>query len=177
MRSLFCNSFSALKRPKALAQTAMLTALGVVLSAYATIRITADFQVSFGYLASGMIAALFGPWVNAIAGVVTDLISYFLYVDGPYFFWFALNPVVSGIIFSLFFYQKEVTLPKALAAKLIDTIFVEIGLTSLWLVLLYGNSGWPWFAMRAVWKLVACCIQAPVLYLVLNTMKKIKLIG
>ena len=66
--NLFQQSAKELKNPKSLVTTAMLIAIGVVLSAYATIRFTPDFQVSFGFLASGMIAQLFGPVVNAMAG-------------------------------------------------------------------------------------------------------------
>lgn len=171
---LFSQSAKELKHPKCLVTTAMLIAVGVVLSAYATIRFTPDFQISFGYLASGMIAQLFGPVVNAAAGFVTDIVSYLLYTDGPYCFWFALNPMVSGVIFSFFFYEKKVTLPKAIGAKLIDTLVVEIGMTTIWLILLYGSGGWMWFFVRGICKLAACVIQAPVLYLVMKTVEKIK---
>ncbi|MBE7043374.1 MAG: folate family ECF transporter S component [Ruminococcaceae bacterium] len=172
--NLFQKSAKELKNPKCLVTTAMLIAIGVVLSAYATIRFPPDFQVSFGFLASGMIAQLFGPVVNAVAGFITDIVSYLLYTDGPYCFWFALNPIVSGIIFSFFFYGKKVTLPKAIGAKLIDTLVVEIGMTTVWLIVLYGANGWAWFFIRAIGKLVACIIQAPVLYLVMKTVEKVK---
>lgn len=172
--SMFRESAKELKQAKSVVTTAMLIAVGIVLSAYATIRITPDFQVSFGFLSSGMIAQLFGPVVNLIAGFVTDVVSYLLYTDGPYCFWFALNPMVSGLIFALFFYRKKVTLPKAIAAKLVDTLVVEIGMTTLWLILLYGAKGWLWFFIRAGWKLAACVVQAPVLYLVMKTTEKIK---
>lgn len=172
--SMFRESAKELKQAKSVVTTAMLVAVGIVLSAYATIRITPDFQVSFGFLSSGMIAQLFGPVVNLIAGFVTDVVSYLLYTDGPYCFWFALNPMVSGLIFSLFFYRKKVTLPKAIAAKLVDTLVVEVGMTTLWLILLYGAKGWLWFFIRAGWKLAACVVQAPVLYLVMKTTEKIK---
>ncbi len=172
--NLFQQSAKELKSPKCLVTTAMLIAVGVVLSAYATLRFTPDFQVSFGFLASGMIAQLFGPVVNAVAGFVTDIVSYLLYTDGPYCFWFALNPMVSGVIFSFFFYGKKVTLPKAIGAKVMDTFVVEIGMTTIWLILLYGSNGWLWFFIRALLKLAACVIQAPVLYLVMKTVEKMK---
>ncbi len=172
--NLFRQSAKELKNPKSLVTTAMLIAVGVVLSAYATIRFTADFQVSFGFLASGMIAQLFGPVVNAAAGFVTDITSYILYTDGPYCFWFALNPMVSGVIFACFFYGKKVTLLKAICAKVIDTVVVEIGMTTLWLILLYGSNGWMWFFIRALLKFAACVIQAPVLYVVMKTVEKVK---
>lgn len=174
MMNLFSRSVKELKKVRSLVTTAMLVALGVVLSAYATIRISADFQVSFGFLSSGIIAGLFGPVVNAVAGVVTDIVSYLLYTDGPYCFWFALNPVVSGLIFSFFFYGKKVTLLKSFLAKLMDTLVVEIGLTTLWLIMLYGSKGWIWFFIRAAWKLVAWAVQAPVLYFVMKTVRKVK---
>ncbi len=170
----FRQSAKELKNPKCLVTTAMLIAVGVVLSAYATLRFTPDFQVSFGYLASGMIAQLFGPVVNAVAGFVTDIVSYLLYTDGPYCFWFALNPIVSGVIFSFFFYRKKVTLAKAICAKVIDTAVVEIGMTTVWLILLYGSNGWLWFFIRGLLKFAACVIQAPVLYFVMKAVEKVK---
>ena len=172
--TMFRQSVRELKNSKSLVTAAMLVAVGVVLYAYATIRVTQEFQVSFGYLASGMIAMLFGPVVNAAAGLVTDIVSYVLYTDGPYCFWFSLNPMMSGLIFAFFFYGKKVTLPKAIGAKLLDTLVVEIGMTSLWLVMLYGAKGWMWFAVRAGWKLAAFVVQAPVLYIVLKTVEKAK---
>ncbi len=170
----FRQSVKELKNPKSVVTTAMLVAVGVVLSAYATLRFTPDFQVSFGFLASAMIAQLFGPVVNAAAGFVTDVVSYLLYTDGPYCFWFALNPIISGVIFSFFFYGKQVTLLKAVLAKVIDTAVVEIGMTTVWLILLYGSNGWMWFFIRALLKFAACVIQAPVLYFVMKTVDKIK---
>lgn len=163
-----------MKQPGNLVTAAMLTAVGVVLSAYATVRILPDFQVSFGFLSSALIAQMFGPIPNIMAGVVTDMISYLLFTDGPYCFWFALNPVVSGFIFSFFFYRKRVTVPRAVLAKVTDTLVVEIGMTTLWLILIYGSNGWVWFLARAVGKLAACLIQTPVLYLVAKTTETIK---
>lgn len=171
---LFRQSAKGMKQPRNLVTVAMLTAVGIVLSAYATVRILPDFQVSFGFLSSALIAQLFGPIPNIMAGVVTDVLSYLLFTDGPYCFWFALNPVISGFIFSFFFYRKSVTVSRAVLAKVTDTLVVEIGMTTFWLMLLYGSNGWAWFLARAAGKLAACLLQIPVLYLVTKTTETIK---
>ena len=90
------QSSRELKRTKGLVQAAMLLALQVFLSLYATVIISPTIRVSFNYLASVATAMLFGPFVAMINGGLADLIQFAIRPSGPYIFGLTLNAMLSG---------------------------------------------------------------------------------
>ena len=59
---------------------------------------------------------------------------------GPYFPGFTISGAVSGVIFGVFFFKKNLTWLRILVAETVHTVVVGIFLNTYWLMLLYGNK-------------------------------------
>lgn len=170
---MFRQSAEKLKQPRTLVTTALLMAVGILLST-SSIRISPTLEISLEYLATAAISLLFGPVVNGIAAVATDIISTVLAPNGSFFFWFALNPVVSGIVFSTFFYHKKITWWRVILAKLLDTLLVNMFMTPLWLSLLYGEKSFLFLVSERILKNAITFVpQVVILYAVMKVIQKI----
>ena len=63
---------------------------------------------------------------------------------GPYFPGFTVSGAVSGIIYGLLLYQKDIakiSIKRILIAVVINTVIVNMLLNSLWLNIMYGKGG------------------------------------
>jgi drug/metabolite transporter (DMT)-like permease len=67
-------------------------------------------------------------------------------------------------IFACFFYRRRVTLPRAIAAWLLNLGVVLLGMNSLWLMLMYGQGAGEVFAFARV---VNNLVQSPAHILIL----------
>mgnify|MGYP001176403946 CR=1 FL=1 len=170
---MFRLSLKELKNVRSMVTIALLMALSIVLSTY-TIRLGPMLEISFNYVAVSAISMLFGPVVNAVTAVISDVISSVVAPNGAFFFWFALNPVVSGIIFSAFFYHRKITLPKVIIAKLIDTLLVNMLMTPFWLYLMYGPGSLALTPERMLKNLVSFVPEFFIMFAVLKVVEQIK---
>ena len=71
----FRDSFHELKDVKALATTAMLLAIAVVLGFY-TLQVTDFIKIGFAFIADEMTGMMFGPVVGGLMGAAADNIWY-----------------------------------------------------------------------------------------------------
>ena len=69
----FKTSMKEGRRAQALVGVALFTALDVILSSYASIRIIPNvLTISFASVAVAASGFFFGPWLNMLAGIITD---------------------------------------------------------------------------------------------------------
>ncbi len=131
----FSESAKELKRTKSLVATAMLIALYLVLEwfSYAITPILPTYlRISFSFLAIGLIGSLYGPVTGGISGVVADLLACLLYPRGAWFPGFTFTALITGMIFGLGFYRKELTLLRVFLTRLCVVLFCNIGLNTIW---------------------------------------------
>ena len=113
----FKKSAAELKSIRCLCVTAILIALDLVLKGV-TINISKDLKITFAYLALASIGMLYGPTVSFLAGVVTDVIGFFLFPMGG-----AFNPIFTFIeafgamIYGVFLYNIKFSDSKTLDGK------------------------------------------------------------
>lgn len=167
---LFKESRKELKKVSSLVGTSLLTALNIVVGSI-SIKITPMIKIGFSSVIAGVCGMYYGPIATGLAGVIADNLKFMLFPDGPYFPGFTLNEFVVGIIYGSFFYKKEITLPRVMIARALVTIIVNLGLTSLWLNILYQN---PIFTtVRLLKNVIMYPIDVAILYFVLKTAKRI----
>lgn len=118
----------------------MMAAIAVILGYVATIRIGQYIRIGFSGLPNQVVDYLFGPAIGAIFGAALDVIKWFLQPSGDFFPGFTISAALGGIIYGFAFYKKSVSLPRVFVAQLIVKIFVNIGLNSLWLKMLYDQA-------------------------------------
>lgn len=118
----------------------MMAAIAVILGYVATIRLGQYIRIGFSGLPNQVVDYLFGPAIGAIFGAALDIIKWFLQPTGDFFPGFTISAALGGIIYGYAFYKKNVTVKRVLIAQLIVKIFVNIGLNSLWLKMLYDQA-------------------------------------
>lgn len=165
-RDGFAASARNLKDIRVQAAVAMLLALNVALSYFGSFYITQDLKVSTSFLALSTTGFLFGPIPAALSGAMTDVVQYVLRPAGPYFPGYTISGFLGGLIYGMLLYRRErralmIGIPASRAAI---NLFVNIGLNTLWLHILYGT---PYFALlpaRAVKNAALLPVEVALMY-------------
>ncbi len=127
-----------LKDVHVLTTTALLVAIATVLG-FLKVPITELVELRFAFLPIAVSGMMFGPAIGGIVGVLSDILGYLVRPTGAFFPGFTISTCVSGIIFALFFYKKELTVRRIIAAEVVETIIVSLVLNSINLSILYGT--------------------------------------
>lgn len=154
---MYRESAKELKSVRTLSMGAMLTAITVILGFFAIV--IGDFvKIQFYFLTVGISGMLFGPVVSGIIGGLGDILSFIVKPTGTFFPGFTLNAIISGVIYGMFMYKKPVSFWRIFAAKLTITVIVEMGLSTYWLTILYGQGFWAILATR----IIKCVVMLPI---------------
>lgn len=127
------------RRISSMTGAAMLAALAVVLDRF-TWQVGSMLEIGVSFLAVGVSGFLYGPWLAGLAGVVIDILGYFLRPNGDFFFGFVLNEFLLGFIYGCWLYRRRVTLARTFGACLTAVLVLNLCLTPLWLHIMYGNA-------------------------------------
>ncbi len=158
-------------RPRQITFWALLVALAVVLTRFASVRIAIGgvegIRLGFGALPIIMAGVYFGPLAGGVVGAVADVVGFFLSPMGAYMPHFTLTSALTGAIPGLVRYRNE-----GEGTALFELfIFIGIGqaLTSVLLVPYFLQTlfGVP-MAVTLFPRLVAQVIQIPVYSLFLH---------
>ena len=163
LRQLFRDSFHELKDVKALAVTAMLLAIAVVLGFY-SLQVTDFIKLSFAFIADEMTGMLFGPVVGGLMGGASDLVKYLVRPTGPFFPGFTISGAASGVIYGMVLYKRPLTIRRVALANGLVMILVNICLNTYWLTLLYGNAFLAILPARAIKQAVMFPIYVALFY-------------
>ena len=125
--------------PGHLVITGFMIALVVVLSKLVSINIS-FLRIGFGFLPIAILAILYGPVWAAVGYAIADVIGGFLFPTGPFFPGFTLSAFLTGLIFGLVLYKKEITLLRALAASALVALLVNLLLNTYWLTFILGKG-------------------------------------
>lgn len=139
--------------------TGFMTALSVVLSKLVSINIS-FLRIGFGFLPIAILAILYGPAVAAIGYGLADIIGALLFPTGTFFPGFTVSAVLTGIIFGVILYNKEVTPVRALTASALVCLVVNLLLNTYWLTFIIGKGFGVLLASRAVKEIVAIPVMA-----------------
>jgi riboflavin transporter len=161
------ESANELKKLPVLAMTAMLTAVHSVLGFF-TIMIGSFIKIGFSFLTIALAGMLYGPFTAGILGGIGDIINYLIKPTGPFFPGFTINGILTGIIYGLFFYKKNINIKRILLARICVIILVDLCLTTTWLSLLYGKAFFILLPMRALKAVVMLPIETGLLYFLLT---------
>ena len=135
---------------KALAATAMLVAVEVVLSRFCSIN-TMGWKIGFSFVPVALCAATFGPFWAAACYALADLIGALLFPIGPYFPGFTVVAGIMGAVYGLFVYNKEKPrfFVDILLPTLINCLVLGLALNTVWVSILYSSKNyWGWFVYR-----------------------------
>ena len=123
---------------KKIATLAILLALNVAIS-YFYLPVGENLRIYFTFLINMLIASKFDYPTVIIYAIVEDIVSFFVFPSGPFFFGYTLTAIVSMSIYWLFLH-KEVNVKNVIIAKASVNIIANILLNSFWSKMLYGKA-------------------------------------
>lgn len=130
---------------------ALLLALNVVLQGpFFKFDFGGVVQVGWSFIPSALIGVIFGPVTGFITGALADIISFFTFPT-PYAFYFGytLSSALGPMIYALFLHRKKITLPTIFGSVLFITLFINLGLGTLWSSHLQGKAFLALLPVRA----------------------------
>ena len=152
----------------------IIVAMKIVLSRF-TVG-TTIVHVSLGFIGSVMLGYLFGPVWGSVGGGISDLVSSALFGNqGGFFIGFTLSAMIGPFIYGLVFYQKPVKVWRIILATLLVTVFVNIGLNTLWVHLLYGMDFRVVLIQRIPKEAITPWLEMIISYFVLNAISRVKI--
>lgn len=163
-----------LKTTKTIVYVSLLIALQIILTRFLSIE-TPIVRIGFGFIPLALTAIMFGPVWGGAAAALSDVIGMVIFPKGAYFPGFTLSALLSGVIYGVFLYKKPVTIIRVSIAVLLVTLFIDLGLNTLWLSIIYGKAFYVLlitrviksaamfpvqvFCIHAVWKYVGSYIK------------------
>lgn len=172
-RSQFTDSFRALRQTRTITTAGLLLAIQMVLSSYGVIEVTDSLKISLAHLAIAPTAILFGPVVAGIQGALSDILGFMLKPTGPYFPGFTLTAALLGVIYGMLLYKTKRTTWQIILARVIVCVFVNIGLNTVFLTMLYGPSRLATLPLRAFKNIIQLPIDCLLLGAVSRAVKRI----
>ncbi|MDR2601745.1 MAG: folate family ECF transporter S component [Spirochaetaceae bacterium] len=118
-------------------------------------------RLSFAYVPYILAGWLLGPVWAGVIGVCGDLLGMLLMPKSSFFAGFTLNAFLTGFIYGFFLHNKKInkkTCGLLLLSLLLVHIFVHLGLTTLWLSIMYKKA----FFVIITGRIIANVIELPI---------------
>lgn len=170
-KKLFTDSLHELREVKALAMTAMLIAIAVVLGFY-SLQVTDYIKIGFAFLADELTGMMFGPVAGGLMGAIADLVKYVVRPTGPFFPGFTISALAGGIIYGIVLYKRPLSLRRVILANGLVTLIVNICMNTYWLTLLYGSAFFAILPARIVKEVIMLPITVVLFYTVAKVLSR-----
>ena len=128
LKELYQQSLQELCHTKTVVLCGLLAALAIVLSMVASIQLGPYIKIGFSGLPNRIVEFLFGPAVGCLFGGALDLLKYVLKPDGPFFFGFTFNAMLSGLIYGTLLYRRPVSIKRIVIAEFFVKLVINCGL-------------------------------------------------
>ena len=185
MMGLICSVFGVrpgvkINTVKELCTLALLIAIAVVLAIYGTVRIGGGIKVSFKFIPVFIAAAVFGPIWGGTVGAIADIIAYFVNpVGGAFLPQITFVEFLYGFIFGLFFcnmgsWKGAKAVLRVVFCVLVQIIFLNLGLTTYFLMGLMNMSFDSLLVLRSVSALITLTLEIVILVFLSSYMPSFK---
>ena len=165
LKELYQQSLQELCHTKTVVLCGLLAALAIVLSMV--------IKIGFSGLPNRIVEFLFGPAVGCLFGGALDLLKYVLKPDGPFFFGFTFNAMLSGLIYGTLLYRRPVSIKRIVIAEFFVKLVINCGLNTLWISMLYGKGFIALLGPRVIKNMIMLPIDSFILFFALTYAKKI----
>ena len=154
LKELYQQSLQELCHTKTVVLCGLLAALAIVLSMVASIQLGPYIKIGFSGLPNRIVEFLFGPAVGCLFGGALDLLKYVLKPDGPFFFGFTFNAMLSGLIYGTLLYRRPVSIKRIVIAEFFVKLVINCGVIKN-VIMLPIDSFILFFALTYVKKIAA----------------------
>ncbi|HOS70156.1 MAG TPA: folate family ECF transporter S component [Bacillota bacterium] len=156
-----------MSKAKTIAFVGLLVSMEIIFTRFLSFQ-TPIIRIGFGFIPIAFSAILFGPLIGGMAAAAADIIGMMIFPKGPYFPGFTLSAFLTGAIYGLFLYRNPVTIVNIAKSVLLITIFVDLGLNTLWLFMTTGEAAAALFIPRTI----KSAIMLPVQVITINVLWK-----
>ena len=111
--------------------------------------------------------------VGCLFGGALDLLKYVLKPDGPFFFGFTFNAMLSGLIYGTLLYRRPVSIKRIVIAEFLVKLVINCGLNTLWISMLYGKGFIALLGPRVIKNVIMLPIDSFILFFALTYARKI----
>lgn len=170
LATLFTDSYKEFRQVKTVTVAAMFGAISAVLG-YFTLEIGSFVKIGFSTIANQFVYYLFGPVVGCAFGGSLDIVKYLVKPTGEFFPGFTLTAMMGGLLYGFFLYKKPLTFRRILFTELIVCLVCNVGMSTLWLSMLYGKGFFVLLPMRAAKNLLMWPINAAIFYTTAKTVE------
>ena len=150
----------------------LMAGLAIVLNYVASIDIGPFVRIGFSGIPNQIVSYLFGPAIGGIFGAALDILKWAIKPTGPYFPGFTLSAILGGVIYGSFLYKKPLSIKNIVIAQLLVKVVVNIGLNTLWLVLLYNRVASAILPARLASNAVMLPIDSFIMWVVLKAVDR-----
>ena len=151
-----------MSKAKTIAFVGLLVSMEVIFTRFLSFQ-TPIVRIGFGFIPIAFSAILFGPLIGGLSAAIADILGMMIFPKGPYFPGFTLSAFLTGAIYGLFLYKKPVTTFNIAKSVLLITIFVDLGLTTLWVYMTTGEAAIALFIPRTLKGAIMLPIQVAVI--------------
>lgn len=137
---------------------AFMIALEIILTRFLSVDVAGIARIGFGFLPVAMVAIMYGPWFAGGAYALGDILGMLIFPKGAFFPGFTLSACLTGIVFGLVLYKKEITWKRTLIASVIIVTCIDLLLNTYWLHILMGQG----FLAMVPLRIVKCSFEIPV---------------
>ncbi|MGI6585899.1 MAG: folate family ECF transporter S component [Gracilibacteraceae bacterium] len=152
-----------MSKTKTIAFVGLLVSMEIIFTRFLSFQ-TPIVRIGFGFIPIAFSGILFGPVIGGLAAVIADALGMMIFPRGAYFPGFTLSAFLTGAVYGLFLHRKPVTIANITKAVLLITIFVDLGLNSIWVYMTTGNAA----AAFLIPRITKSAIMLPVQILTIN---------
>jgi ECF transporter S component (folate family) len=141
----------------------LLLAILIVFERFISVQVTVFLRLNFAYVPLILAGTLLGPVWGAVIGAVGDVLGFLIFPSGggAFFPGFTFNALLTGLVYGFFLYNRRDNksyLIRLIISVLIVNIFIQLGLNTLWLAIMYKRA----FMIPAAIRFVAKIIEIPI---------------
>ena len=136
---------------------AFLIALEIVLTRFCSIN-TPVLRIGFGFLPVAMLGIMYGPVWAGLCYAIGDVLGMLIFPTGAYFPGFTLTAFLTGCVFGIFLYKKDITWKRCLIPSAIVILGLNFLLDTYWLTILMGQG----FIALLPTRIIKCVVMYPI---------------
>lgn len=128
-----------MSKTRTIAVVGLLVSMEIIFTRFLSFQ-TPIIRIGFGFIPIAFSAILFGPVIGGLTAAIADVLGMIIFPKSAFFPGFTLSAFLSGAIYGLLLYRKQVTVVNVTISVLLITIFIDLGLNTLWLSMITGKA-------------------------------------
>lgn len=160
-------------KTKKMILSALMITLSIILSRFLSIK-TPLLSISFAFVPTMLSGILLGPKYTCLIAGISDIVGAILFPFGEFFIGFTVSSILAGLIYGLVLYKKQGEFTKKqliirlIISTLLVTVLINIGLNTLWLVIMYDKAFFVVLGGRIIKELIMIPVQVTTVFLIVQ---------